>query len=340
MREKNLIIHCPTQESWNRVIEKAISEGYKFMDIKEWKEFWIQYRNQNCIILNIKDYCTYSPLNYWKTNYSDTEIMTAEKFLDEVNTNLELKIEQKYEVINNYPTWNYKIGDIIEWDENNEFKRCNDRLSQFGDLKNLIKQNILKEYCPPIEDQTTIADCIIHTPTIAQFGLVQEILFKNGCKWAGNGQTRLYNAWHDFSEKTHIMVKNKILFYNILDYFKQNNNNSPILTFHKFNELYGHLDLRYDEKITNFNINNKPKEKSMLQTLTAKIRRFFVSAEKRKLYRAGYMGECGELTSKGWDVLKLILSEKFEKELAAEADEEIKDELAKMKGKYDEDPQG
>ena len=81
----DLIVHCPTEELWNRVQEKMFEFTEWIYDGKEISNSWAEYGFN--IIYSLKEN-NYKMLRGYKeyfnqTNYPDTPIISAEEYLDE-----------------------------------------------------------------------------------------------------------------------------------------------------------------------------------------------------------------------------------------------------------------
>ena len=119
--DENLIVRCPTQEKWNKVVQKALDSGKKWFSGNKdlFSDYW--EKNQENSAICIKEYLEYACHSWLKKNlpYKDYTFLEAEKYLGE-----EKKEKPKF-----------KVGD---WEIQN--KQFNQPKHKFMSLiKNLFK---------------------------------------------------------------------------------------------------------------------------------------------------------------------------------------------------------
>jgi len=71
--------------------------------------------------------------------------------------------------------------------------------------------------------------------------------------------------------------------------------------------------------------NNQPNKKTMLNKITSQIKRL-LDPEKQTLYKAGYLDNCGNITTEGWEELKYLVLVDYQKELLKLAEGKIAEE--------------
>jgi len=84
--QKDIIVHCPTQELWNRVQKKMFETTEWTGDSeKKYLDFWDDDKEESCIyIMEAKEYKMFRNTREWcKEEYPNTPIISAEEYLGE-----------------------------------------------------------------------------------------------------------------------------------------------------------------------------------------------------------------------------------------------------------------
>ena len=75
---KDVVVRVPTKEDWERVADKALTNGCWWG--YSWGN-WEEYRENTCIMITNRK-IWHTPYRYYKQEYSDIPIVTAQEFLE------------------------------------------------------------------------------------------------------------------------------------------------------------------------------------------------------------------------------------------------------------------